>query len=437
MPKNNEAAPIFIDLFAGCGGLSLGLFQAGWQGLCAIEQSPDAFKTLSHNLVNDNSRRPLVAGYDWPSWLAKKPIEISTFLNSHREELLGMAGTVTLVAGGPPCQGFSFAGRREANDPRNQLFKKHLEIVDILKPPLVLLENVQGIKVAHGKKRWIDNGRKGRPRKSYADKIKHLLEEHGYLAQQNIVRACDYGVPQLRPRYITIGIRRDLLPEDEPAPDIFKILLSIRKSFLQDRRLPVTRPVTVAEAISDLQISGQDMKECTEADTRRGFKQISKITPTTIYQHLMHGNLGEDAVNSLRLPKHRPATTSKFKEILQTCRKGVHLSSKDRERLGIKKSALVPLSPSKPSHTLTTLPDDMLHYCEPRIHTVREHARLQSFPDWFDFLGKYTTGGKRRTKECPRYSQVGNAVPPLLAEALGIGLLKILNSLNFKPQNSK
>ena len=72
---------------------------------------------------------------------------------------------------------------------------------------------------------------------------------------------------------------------------------------------------------------------------------------------------------------------------------------------------------------MTTLPDDMIHYAEPRILTVREMARLQSFPDWFQFKGKYTTGGDRRTKECPRYTQVGNAVPPLLAEAIGRALL--------------
>jgi DNA (cytosine-5)-methyltransferase 1 len=77
---------------------------------------------------------------------------------------------------------------------------------------------------------------------------------------------------------------------------------------------------------------------------------------------------------------------------------------------------------------LTTLPDDLLHYAEPRIHTVREHARLQSFPDWFEFQGKYTTGGDRRARECPRYTQVGNAVPPLFAEPIGETLKKLLSS---------
>ena len=104
------------------------------------------------------------------------------------------------------------------------------------------------------------------------------------------------------------------------------------------------------------------------------------------------------------------------------------MSDADRERLGIGKHAITPLSPDLPSHTLTTLPDDLLHYAEPRIHTVREHARLQSFPDWFEFRGKFTTGGSVRTQECPRYTQVGNAVPPLLAEAIGIAIKRLLNN---------
>jgi DNA (cytosine-5)-methyltransferase 1 len=96
-----------------------------------------------------------------------------------------------------------------------------------------------------------------------------------------------------------------------------------------------------------------------------------------------------------------------------------------REQYGLKKQCLAILDERKVAHTITTLPDDLLHYSEPRILTVRECARLQSFPDWFRFQGNYTTGGKRRTHECPRYTQVGNAVPPLLAEALGRMLRKL------------
>jgi DNA (cytosine-5)-methyltransferase 1 len=102
------------------------------------------------------------------------------------------------------------------------------------------------------------------------------------------------------------------------------------------------------------------------------------------------------------------------------------MNDENRETFGLLKYRIVPLDPNKPAPTVTTLPDDILHYSEPRVLTVRESARLQSFPDWFHFLGKYTTGGAMRIRECPRYTQVGNAVPPLLARAIGFTLTALL-----------
>ena len=139
-------------------------------------------------------------------------------------------------------------------------------------------------------------------------------------------------------------------------------------------------------------------------------------------------------MDSMRLAHHREDVRDRFQEILAvtatTGRRGVNLSSEDRERFGMLKLRTVPMSPTQPAPTLTTLPDDILHYSDPRILTVREYARLQSFPDWFTFHGKYTTGGNRRKVECPRYTQVGNAVPPLLAQAIGAGILGAWKSLN-------
>jgi DNA (cytosine-5)-methyltransferase 1 len=179
----------------------------------------------------------------------------------------------------------------------------------------------------------------------------------------------------------------------------------------------------VWDAISDLETAGKNMVECVDSP---GFRQVVYEKPLTQYQRLLHGSLNGTAPNSMRLARHREETQARFKLILETCRRGVTLSEADRTRLGMKKHATVALDPDKPSHTLTTLPDDLLHYSEPRILTVRENARLQAFPDWFEFKGKYTTGGKQRVRECPRYTQVGNAVPPLLAELVGlvIGNLK-------------
>lgn len=418
----------FVDLFAGCGGLSLGLMGAGWKGLFAIEQSPDAFKTLKRNLINSNEHNRNNPRFDWPGWLSKNPHEIREFINTHRRQLRRLRGTVRLVAGGPPCQGFSFAGKRTGKDPRNGLFKLHLEIVDIVKPDVVLLENVQGIDTAFGVKGGGEKKRRGRPRKSYAKRIRDALSEHGYVVQQELIRAADFGVPQLRPRYFTVGIRHGLFPRDT-IPNFFEMLLESKRKFLKDRGLPVRRPVTVAEAISDLSVDGKKIVDCVDPESPPGFKEIVYRGPVSRYQKLMRQGMNGSAPNSLRLVNHRSETTRRFENILRTCRKGIQLSEKDRERLGIKKNAITPLSSDRPSHTLTTLPDDLLHYAEPRIHTVREHARFQSFPDWFEFHGKFTTGGDRRVHECPRYTQVGNAVPPLLAEAIGNSLMELLRSV--------
>jgi DNA (cytosine-5)-methyltransferase 1 len=132
-------------------------------------------------------------------------------------------------------------------------------------------------------------------------------------------------------------------------------------------------------------------------------------------------------MDSMRLARHRPEISSRFHRILLECRRGVRMDNKSREEFGTRKLRVCPMSESAPAPTITTLPDDILHYSEPRILTVRESARLQSFPDWFAFKGKFTTGGDRRTQECPRYTQVGNAVPPLLAKAIGTAISQLLN----------
>lgn len=422
----------FIDLFSGCGGLSLGLMNGGWHGLFAIEQSPDAFKTLMHNLIEENEHNVGRPRFNWPSWLEVGTHEVAEFVRMQRDQLTEIRGEVNLVAGGPPCQGFSFAGKRAGNDPRNELFRHQLEVVDILKPELVLMENVQGIDIPLGDNKSQKSQRSGQ-RKSYASLIHEKLDDHNYEVQQHMLKAADFGVPQLRARHFTLGIRKDLV-RGMAQPDLEEILLNMRREFLKDRGLPVNHPVTVFDSISDLTTTDKPLVDCVDEESPSGFKEIVYQGPVTHYQKLMHAGMNGRDLNSLRLVGHRPETIERFQNIHRTCRKGVQLSKQDRARLGIRKIAVVPLSPDQPSHTLTTLPDDLLHYSEPRIHTVREHARLQSFPDWFEFRSKYTTGGDRRTKECPRYTQVGNAVPPLLAEIIGGALLVILDKL--KAENS-
>jgi len=431
--KNQEtkvSAGSFVDLFAGCGGLSLGLMSAGWSGLFAIERDAIAFETLQHNLVDGQAHCPFQ--YAWPAWLEKNPIEISQFITKHGKELAAMKGKVDLLAGGPPCQGFSLAGRRKRNDPRNELFKHYVALVNVLQPSFVLLENVKGISVAfrNGAK---NKQRRGRPPQPFSEKIKARLDKAGYRVFTKLVHGTDVGVPQFRPRYIMLAIKKPLL-KDRTDFDPFKDFEARRKKFLQNKGLPVDRPVTVKQAISDLVKGEKKIIDCVDS---KGFKQIEYSHPLSDYQRLLHGTLNGTAPNSLRLAQHGEVVTDRFKTILATCRKGVSLSDADRKRLGLKKHCVVPLHPDKPSHTLTTLPDDFLHYSEPRILTVREYARLQSFPDWYDFKGKYTTGGNRRLRECPRYTQAGNAVPPLLAEFLGLLTNEIASDLGLTLRASK
>jgi DNA (cytosine-5)-methyltransferase 1 len=132
--------------------------------------------------------------------------------------------------------------------------------------------------------------------------------------------------------------------------------------------------------------------------------------------------------NSHSFTKHREKTIERLRKIIFMKIDGKNLSSEIKQQLKIKKQFLVPLSANNQSPTITSNPDDLIHYCEPRFLTVREYARLQSFPDWYEFKGRYTTGGKKRKTEVPRYSQIGNAIPPLFGEQSGIILGELLKN---------
>jgi DNA (cytosine-5)-methyltransferase 1 len=136
----DEQAPRFVDVFAGCGGLSLGLKRAGWAGLFAVEKDAFAFETLSSNFPGNKG--PL--SYNWPAAIERKAWDIRRLIKTRRAALEELSGKVDLLAGGPPCQGFSHAGRRRRDDPRNRLFEVYLELVEIFQPTLVLVENVRG-----------------------------------------------------------------------------------------------------------------------------------------------------------------------------------------------------------------------------------------------------------------------------------------------------
>ena len=407
--------PFFVDAFAGCGGLSLGLKRAGWKGLLAIEKDPFAFKTLSTNFPPGDG--PL--SYDWPANIERRPWDIHELLLDHREALAGLAGNVDLLAGGPPCQGFSHAGRRSPDDPRNKLFEAYLELVDVLRPRLVLVENVRGFKSD------FTVSEQGATQNFAAALERGLSAEYDMASA--VIQTRNFGVPQARPRFFLVGVTKDAAYGDRIAT-FFEDLERQAGGFLSEHQLP--RWPTARDAISDLEVAYNGTVPSVDS---KGFDAIAYKAPRTPYQKAMREH-HEGAPPDTRLARHRPDIRARFADIIKACheegRLNVTISPDTRKAHGLKKMAIRVLDPFSFAPTITSLPDDLLHYSEPRTLTVRENARLQSFPDWFSFEGNFTTGGNRRRRQVPRFTQVANAVPPLLAEQLGLALIRIARGLH-------
>ena len=400
-----------IDLFAGCGGLSLGLAQAGFNHLFAIESQPHAFATYHHNLVSGKAYQKR-----WPKWLDERAHDILDVIKENETELKQLRGSVDLVAGGPPCQGFSMNGRRDPEDPRSQMIKAYFDFVDLVQPRIVLLENVQGFTSmphdTHG---------------NYPNFAKARLRELGYDPFETTLPASDFGVPQRRPRYLLIGLKAGALPGVNPV----ERLNVGRRKFLEKLGLGM-KPISVSEALCDLETLDEKLVDDPDFG-RRGFKVLDYKAPKikSAYIRLMRdGWPGKPS--DMRLARHSEKVVERLQDILKNCKRGQCITADDRDRFGIKKRSVTPLDPAAPAPTITTLPDDLVHYSEPRTMTVREHARIQSFPDWFKFCGPYTTGGHRRKYDCPRFTQVGNAVPPLLARAIGETISSLLRDQEIR-----
>lgn len=405
---NNERRPIFVDVFAGCGGLSLGLMRAGWQGLFAIERDENAFATLSKNLLSK---------FAWPEWLPQQAHCINGTLDTYGEELVTLAGTIDILVGGPPCQGYSRAGKRDLNDPRNQLFASYLKFVNLIKPKIVLIENVRGMTDDFDGKG--DSGEKV----NYANKLVEELSVD-YWVFNKILDLSAFGLPQRRFRFFIIGFSKNHYESLNKIVEPFSLISDSIGKFLRSKGL--TGKQSVKSAISDLEVGRNGM---VDSSNFPGFKEIAYVGPITPYQILMRDGF-EGMPSDTRLANHKPHIKTRFSDLIKLCREegrlNVSLRKEVRESYGLKKQAIRVLDPDLAAPTITSMPDDLIHYSEPRALTVRENARIQSFPDWFEFCGKYTTGGARRKKEVPRFTQVANAVPPLAAEAIGAVLFKYL-----------
>lgn len=339
-----------IDLFCGCGGLSLGFEKAGINVLVGIDAWKDAITTFNYNHKNSKG---ICADL---STLEPKEIE---------KELNGKS--VDLIIGGPPCQGFSVAGKRIVDDVRNKLYKNFVRFVEYYKPQAFIMENVPNILSIGG----------GIVR----DSIVKDFSDLGYKVVYQVLTASNYGTPQNRRRAVFVGFKNGFefkFPEKT-----------------------VEKLITSSEALSDL--PENSLEDGTP------YPIASKCD----YQKLMRCN--SDKVYNHQITEHSERT----KEIIALVPDGGNYKNLPEELQQTRKVhiAWTRLNSQKPSFTIDTGHRHHFHYKWNRIPTVRESARIQSFPDDFIFLGTKTS----------QYKQVGNAVPPLMAEAIA---KKIKESLN-------
>lgn len=358
-----------VDIFCGAGGFSLGLERAGYNVLAATDYHKTAEMTYTNNLSH-----PFYCG-DVVN-LADDLTPLLETGNFDRED-------VDVLVGGPPCKGFSTAGPNPAaaDDARNTLFDSYLTILEEIDPEALIIENVAGVT-------RVENGK-------YADRVLSETRKLGYNTRMMELDAANYGVPQRRNRVFFVGYRD--LPVSRPRRTHVGDTGQQRLGSVSGTR----SHVTVKEAISDLAYLGLDdvsreYMDDAHSDYQRLMRQDND---GTLYNHKStnHGNRVRE-----RFAAMDPGdTVDDLPAHLQT-----------------DKHTLQRLHPDQPSPTVTTIPEDFVHYSRDRIPTVRETARLQSFPDWFEFKGPRTTGGARRKNALPQYSQVGNAVPPILGEAV-------------------
>ena len=285
-----------IDLFAGCGGLSLGLYQAGWDGLFAIEKNANAFETLNYNLIKGKKH------FAWPKWLPQSCLDIIEVNENYSEQLIQLRGKVDLVAGGPPCQGFSMAGKRIEDDVRNQLVFSYIDFISMVQPKLILFENVKGFTYAFDKK-------KNQDAVPYSQIVTDKLRTLGYDVIALVIDFSKYGIPQRRKRFILVGVKDG----DEGSARRFVDLLDAQKSkFLKHYNL--SEVCTVSEAISDLlQENG-----IVETPDRKGFNSGIYGKIESPYQELMRKGLHklQTIPNSHSFANHSEGKKMMFEKLL-------------------------------------------------------------------------------------------------------------------------
>lgn len=437
--------PYAIDLFCGAGGCSEGLIQAGFHILFSSDISDMVEVTYRHR----HEQLGLIQGKN--TWFERSDIRDLTGadIRRHISDLEMFKDKevpdIDLMIGGPSCQGFSRAGRRDKSDPRNMLFGEYVRVINEIRPKYIVLENVEG---------FIDMqflGYKGLTGIEYPDGsvtpdiLTSELHEIGYQTlEPRILNAADYGVPQRRNRIIFIGYREDMTPPAYPEPTVSpKNYLTLHDAIgdlITDKAIKqkVNRILTQYQRDS---INGRtpDINGNPIPAKKKTNTELSRITKVVEERFALFRE-GETGTYLKKRVMTEGIDISDKPELIKLCSEQLkiapdavidlymsgNVTKEQAEVLLTKKNIRQKWSPDQPSTTVVTIADDYISPWEPRTFSVREMARCQSFDDSFEFLGKRTTGGLLRRVEIPQYTQVGNAVPPLLAKAIALEIKKCL-----------
>lgn len=352
-----------VDLFCGAGGLSKGFLDAGFDVVLGVDFDAPALQTFEANHGEAKAMKLDLFDHNNIN-------EIKKYLEERKIKL-------DVLVGGPPCQGFSLAGKREEDDERNILYSAMVKTAKILKPKVVVLENVPGMLKLYD----------GKGAKRIMDDFSNL----GYKMHAQILYAPNYGVPQIRKRVVFVGILNGTKDFEYPLPIVKE-----------------EEYVTCEQALSDLPTLENDNDYSLE--TVRDYL----TEPTTDYQKLMR-------MNSKRVKNHFP--TKHAQKTIDNISKipdgGNYKDLPPEEAVKFKyHESLTRYNSKKPSLTIDTGHRTHFHYKYNRIPSVRENARLQSFPDDFIFYGS----------KQQQYKQVGNAVPPLLGKAVAKKIKEVLDN---------
>jgi len=396
----------FIDLFAGCGGLSEGFYMQGFEALVHVEIDKFACETLK--------KRMEFYGYsDIENKVLEQDITDENIIEEIKEAIGG--NKVDLIIGGPPCQSFSTLGRARdefgmQKDPRNYLFESYVEILNYFKPRFFVFENVTGLLTAEIKGKKI------------VDLIlKELSRNYKLLddVQNMILNSVHYGVPQERNRVIILGVRKDLNISPESIYSMIEKTHYSPDDELNKENQELKKYLTVKDAIIDLPKlrpgEGKEVTEYTPKKMTEYVRRLRKNADNKLMDHVARNHNSKDIERYKEMAKNGWT----FRELLFNRPDLNH----DNPRLF--GNSYVVQQWDKPSKTIIAHlykdGNQFIHpdYSQSRTLTAREAARLQSFPDDFEFPVSRTQ----------QYKQIGNAVPPLLAEAIAKAIKKGLDIL--------